>query len=515
MSQIPDTDTGIPSGLDACGLLDHLSGMAYRCRWDGDWVMEYVSRGCTSLTGYTPDDVRENRHVSWSQLIHSDDLIGVMKTFRSAVETRKPFRLQYRLVLPDGRSRAVVEEGCIATEEGEFPRYIEGYIVDDPNAEVVKTEAEDTHVEAAYVLDKSRDAFLALDSDGTVVAWNRQSESTFGWSRNEAVGRYVGDLLVPPDQRHRFREHFKGMTECPAQEVISGSANLHAVRRTGESFPVELNVWPTSSESGIILNAFVHDLTERRAMEHQLAESEASLRRLSREDPLTGLASRRTFDDELTRAISFSKRWGQPLSLLIIGPDDRPSGDSFSHKEWDELMVALARQLRSTCRVEDLPARLDRETFAVVLPNTTLENARTVEVRLRRNLGENPLSEKNPVNVSVGLSTLLTSDDPDGMVHRGANELADSRLEHTDRDVGDVADARTVTDVGDVADARAVTDVGQVADARTVTDAGQVADARTVTDAGQVADARTVTDIEQVADAGQIEEGSEADISGD
>jgi len=64
MSQIPDISADIPSNLDAQGLLDHLSGMACRCHWDGDWVMEYVSRGSTKLTGYTPEDLCGNKRIA-------------------------------------------------------------------------------------------------------------------------------------------------------------------------------------------------------------------------------------------------------------------------------------------------------------------------------------------------------------------------------------------------------------------------------------------------------------------
>lgn len=347
------------------------------------------------------------------------------------MEDLQPFRTKYRLALPDGRIQTVTEEGCVASADGQYPRYIEGYVLEDMDAPGLDSGTDRPHETGRDVLDKTRDAFLAVDSLGLIVAWNRQSERTFGWSSVEAIGQDLGALLVPPDQLVQFREEFKKLVENPAHEIVSGSKNIHAARRSGKPIPIDLTIWPGQGDNGVILNAFVHDLSERRAIERQLAQAESSLERLSREDSVTGLASRRTLDDELVRAVSFSRRWGQPLSLLVIGPDDAAVGRGIGHGEWDELMIELASQLKSTCRVEDLPARLDGERFAVVLPNTNSENAQVVADRVRQNLKQQPLSPSTPVTVSLGLLTLGADDDRSALIERAleAMEAAKSKPE--------------------------------------------------------------------------------------
>ena len=447
MSQILDTRADISSNMDAQSLLDHLSGMAYRCRWEGDRIMEYVSRGSTELTGHTPEDLCGDKPIEWSQLIHPDDLVAVMKVFRRAVDDRKPFRTKYRLELSDGRTRSVTEEGCIVSADGEYPRYIEGYVLADVDSPGLDAGTDLPDESGRNVLDQTRDAFVAVDSLGKIVAWNRQSELTFGWSSLEAIGQDLGDLLVPPDQLDQFRARFRKLVESPSQEIVSSSKNLHIARRTGEPFPVELTIWPGQDENGIILNAFVHDLSERRAIEEQLAQAERSLKQLSRDDSVTGLASRRTLEDELVRAVSFSRRWGQPLSLLVIGPDDSAAGRGIEHAEWDELMIELASQLRSTCRVEDLPARLDGERLAVLLPNTTIEKAQVVANRIQQNLKQHPLSRSTSVSVSLGLSTLLDDDDQCALVERAMTTMKGTESKPEEQNSTD-AGAEPVTEAG-------------------------------------------------------------------
>jgi PAS domain S-box-containing protein len=56
---------------------------------------------------------------------------------------------------------------------------------------------------ARGIIDSALDAFIQMDEDGHVVGWNPQAEALFGWSRDEVVGKPLGNLLVP--QRHRAR----------------------------------------------------------------------------------------------------------------------------------------------------------------------------------------------------------------------------------------------------------------------------------------------------------------------
>ena len=87
------------------------------------------------------------------------------------------------------------------------------------------------------------------------------------------------------------------------------------------TIPDRKTIWPSVRKGVQLINAFVRDLSERRALESQLADAEASLARLRREDPLTGLPNRQALKDDLARSISFARRWKQPLALLVADLD--------------------------------------------------------------------------------------------------------------------------------------------------------------------------------------------------
>jgi len=92
-------------------LLSNLPGMAYRCRNDRDWTMEFVSDGCTELTGHAPADLLGNARVAYNDLIHPDDREQVWRGVQAGVEAGQPFELTYRLVRAGGEERHVWERG--------------------------------------------------------------------------------------------------------------------------------------------------------------------------------------------------------------------------------------------------------------------------------------------------------------------------------------------------------------------------------------------------------------------
>jgi len=111
-------------------LVNALPGMIYQCRNDSAWTMEFVSEGCTHLTGYTPDDFLFKRIASYGDLIHPDDFKTVWMNVQSAVEKRKPFELTYRIRTRSGLEKWVHEWRCgVFNSDGKLC-FLEGLITD-------------------------------------------------------------------------------------------------------------------------------------------------------------------------------------------------------------------------------------------------------------------------------------------------------------------------------------------------------------------------------------------------
>jgi len=113
------------------GLFSNLPGMAYRCRDDDHWTKEFVSAGCTALTGYLPEDLVGNTVTNFEEIIHPDDRKAVRDTIAAATAAARPFELTYRIRTRDGAIKWVLDRGCsVQGPAGVKMRIYEGFISD-------------------------------------------------------------------------------------------------------------------------------------------------------------------------------------------------------------------------------------------------------------------------------------------------------------------------------------------------------------------------------------------------
>jgi diguanylate cyclase (GGDEF)-like protein len=133
------------------------------------------------------------------------------------------------------------------------------------------------------------------------------------------------------------------------------------------------------------------------------------LNKLSYTDVLTGLANRRYFMERLQAEVSRQGRTHQPLSLMLIDADHfKRVNDSHGHAAGDEVLRVLARLLGEIVRTPtDLAARLGGEEFAILLPDTSVDEAEAVCWRIHSRLAAHPFKEGGQsfhVTVSVGVA---------------------------------------------------------------------------------------------------------------
>jgi PAS domain S-box-containing protein len=111
-------------------LMGNLPGMAYRCRNDTPWSMEFVSEGCADLTGYQPSDLINNRTVSFADLIHPQDRQLVWDQVQQALTEHQNFQIIYRILTATGAEKWVWEQGLGVTSPAGELLAIEGFIAD-------------------------------------------------------------------------------------------------------------------------------------------------------------------------------------------------------------------------------------------------------------------------------------------------------------------------------------------------------------------------------------------------
>jgi PAS domain S-box-containing protein len=143
------------------------------------------------------------------------------------------------------------------------------------------------------LLEAAPDAIVEVSADGKIVLINRIAEEMFGYLRDELLGQSV-DLLVPDAIRHQHYRHRDSYLENPRTRPMGSGLELHARRRDGTLFPVEISLSPIQTEGGMHVTAVIRDVTQRKQAEKEVrrlqqqytAELEARNREIERANRL-------------------------------------------------------------------------------------------------------------------------------------------------------------------------------------------------------------------------------------
>jgi len=122
------------------------------------------------------------------------------------------------------------------------------------------------------VIESALDAVVLADGKSRIIEWNRKAELIFGWTREEAVGKTLGELIIP----HAFREgHSKGMDHYHSTghgPVLNKSFEIQALRKSGEVFDIELYITDVRVDNEIIFSSFIRDITEPKKLRVDLEQ---------------------------------------------------------------------------------------------------------------------------------------------------------------------------------------------------------------------------------------------------
>ncbi|GAA0481957.1 hypothetical protein Ade02nite_57620 [Paractinoplanes deccanensis] len=165
------------------------------------------------------------------------------------------------------------------------------------------------------VLAAAPHAYVAIDEEGLVVAWNPAAHAMFGYSFEQACGRPMAELIIPPSLRDA---HLAGLARCVADggcRIVGRRMQVNAMHRDGHEFPVELTVTVTEDADARLFHALVQDVTIGQRVS-RFAAVEAAVSR--------GLAEAESSDVAAARvAEALGVRMGWPVAELWLADEER------------------------------------------------------------------------------------------------------------------------------------------------------------------------------------------------
>ncbi len=287
-----------------------------------------------------------------------------------------------------------------------------GYALDriDLVAEQVRTHIALGESEEKYraAVTTSQDGFWLADTQGRLLEVNAAYAKLSGYSREELLQMHIADLEVQEsaDQVQQRIEHI----------IAHGSALFETRHRCkdGHHKLVEVSVSFIPDKGGQ-LSVFIRDLSKRE-------EADASIKRLSNFDALTGLPNRALCNDRFDQALTKAQRNGESLALVFLDLDHFQNvNDNLGHRIGDLLLVETTSRLLSVVRAEDTISRLGGDEFILLLDNTNEEDMTRFADKLLQAIARPVLIEGHEliVTASIGVALYpLDGDDFDTLFRR-------------------------------------------------------------------------------------------------
>ncbi|WP_075792413.1 sensor histidine kinase [Massilia putida] len=142
----------------------------------------------------------------------------------------------------------------------------------------------------ATIIETAQDAFVGIDMRGRICDWNSAAEKMLGWSRDEALGCIVSDLVMPERFRARSRDLLTHFRETGELEILGRRVERILVTRDGVEIPVEMTLGLAGTGDGLFFSAFVHDISARKEVERMKDEFVATVSHELR-TPLTAISA--------------------------------------------------------------------------------------------------------------------------------------------------------------------------------------------------------------------------------
>jgi len=241
----------------------------------GEWLWEqnpdgyysYSSTAVTQILGYSRDEVL-GKH--YTEFLAPQDKADQQ---RYATSHRPFYALLAHYQHKDGRSILTESTGLpIINAEGKLFKW-RGVDRDITARQHFQDALIESEKRIRLIIESSLDAIVIMDSYGIIIDWNRPAEKMFGWSKDEAIGQRLEQLIIPPQLRDGHRQGLERFLRTGFGPLLNKLIEQFAIRRDGTEFPVELSFSPLKVGNAYIFSGFIHDITERKRLEHRFRQA--------------------------------------------------------------------------------------------------------------------------------------------------------------------------------------------------------------------------------------------------
>lgn len=212
------------------------------------------------------------------------------ETSKNLFEDEEAFPLRISKILED---KKVITNELLKTKDGRFLErdYIPIFINDHYRGHLWKYNDITKRVLTQQLLQQSEErnrlimnsainAIINIDSTGRITFWNKSAETIFGWAKDEVLGRFLTETIIPKQHRKAHRDGVERYMLSGEKRALNKQMELTALRKNGEEVPVEISIIPIEQDGGIFFCSFIQDISVRKKSEENLRLQEEKYRNI-------------------------------------------------------------------------------------------------------------------------------------------------------------------------------------------------------------------------------------------
>ena len=249
-------------------IIDNTTALIYLKDTDGRYLL--VNRVFETVFGVHRDSAAGKTDHD----LFSEDLANLLRANDLRV-MREQIPLQVEEVVPQGdHVRTYLSTKFPLLDSSRKPYAVCGISTDITERKRAEEALRASEAHFREIVNTTHEAFVSMDSHGTITAWNPEAEVTFGWSEAEALGRNLGDTIIPARYRESHNRGLEQFRRTGRGTLLNRRIEIEALHREGHEFPVELTITAVKVGGRFAFNAFLHDISGRK-------QAEQTLRRLA------------------------------------------------------------------------------------------------------------------------------------------------------------------------------------------------------------------------------------------
>lgn len=288
----------------------------------GSWELELATNDFQwsgelgNIFSIPPDDAYVYNAVL--DRIHPDDRDHTIQVTQQAIAMGNPYEVEYRILTSEGEVKHILTRGRVIFDGQGKPAKVRGTSQDITKRKNAEMALRESWTRFEGVVNNAFDAIVSIDKSQKIVLFNSGAERIFDWNAHDIIGKPL-DLLLPSEviaSHQGHVNHYSSLRKDTAR-LMNAKREVHARRRDGTLFPVEVTISKIEIQGGQIHTAVLRDITERKQAEAALIAKNRELEALF--DISTHLRSARTVDEMLPSVIQdIQRNLGTEANAILL-----------------------------------------------------------------------------------------------------------------------------------------------------------------------------------------------------